>query len=82
MMWHQWTRQHKDSFFSPPPPFSFLEISPKAMLVDNNVSICVYACKYVSVYQLEGELIRALGILLSSHTFRTRTVLPKMEIEH
>lgn len=52
------------------------------MLVVNNVSICVYACKYVSVYQLEGELIRALGILLSSHTFRTRTVLPKMEIEH
>lgn len=45
--------------FSLPPPLSFLEISPKAMLVDNNVSICVYACKYVSVYQLEGELIRA-----------------------
>lgn len=64
------------------PPFFFLEISPKAILVDNNVSICVYACKYVSVYQLEGELIRALGISLSSHTFPTRTVLPKMEIEH
>lgn len=76
MMWHQWTRQHKDLFFF------FFEISPKAILVDNSVSICVYACKYVNVYQLEGELIRALGISLSAHTFATRTILPKMEVKY
>lgn len=58
-----------------------LFISPKAFLLDNSMCICVYDCKCVNVYQPEVELIRALGISLSSHSFPARPVPPKMDIE-
>lgn len=55
----------------------FFFILPKAFLLDNGC-----ACVCVCVYHLEVELIRALGISLSSHSFPTRTILPKMDFEH